>query len=185
MKKKWNLILSMVAVVFTLAVFTFGVYAATAPSFTISNTITFAPNELAVDIVGKVDGYDKTKTLVLENYEYTVDKTKPLEEQSPQNWDDTALKGLTFVDKTTPIIFTFQITSRIDAKFAVYIADYNTSSTKITNTPSHSITNKLVFEATDEDTMKEITFTIAVKETNNVSFENESNNFKVVIEAVE
>ena len=55
MKKKWNLILSMVAVVFTLAVFTFGVYAATAPSFTISNTITFAPNALAVDIVGKVE----------------------------------------------------------------------------------------------------------------------------------
>lgn len=182
MKKKWNLILSVASIVLTMAIFAFGVYAAVSPSFTISNSITFSPTTIAVDIEGSVVGYNALKTPVPPVYTHIVDKTQPLTDL--EDWSSEDLLGLTFSNKETPIIFTFNITSRTSLKFAVYITNYTATSDKVLNTPSHTVEDKLIFETTDEDATKTLTFEVRVKESCNFNFENEPNNFNIVIEEI-
>ena len=182
MRRKRNLILSIVTVVLTMFIFAFGVYAALSTSFSISNNITFSPDFIAVDIVGRVSGYEgeeDTQTQIA-NYVYDKYDESSQENEPPANWSDPKLQTLTFKDASTPIVFEFTITSKTSDSFNVYIVEdiENDNGEYITNTISHTETAPLSF--TQKGQEQKVTMTVRVNDANK-KFDKIYNNFSVHI----
>ena len=123
--KRVKILASVMTMCVAIAALVFGVYAATKLEFDINSSLSFsAPDDVLVDIVGKVRGAE-----VDYNYQYTHPTTLS-NRTAPKTWELGDLKFNSEFDE--PIVIYFEITNYTNAPISAIFSNVPASTTNVT-----------------------------------------------------